>query len=113
MFLNVQSTLLFFIPSISSSYLQPQSHSLGDGRLGKDGLDSWHQLTGQPSALWTNQIALLLNAGDHGEVEGEVSGDDPTDSLLVQLIVILEVYAQEEEGETRDTEGSMARGELI
>lgn len=54
-----------------------------------------HQLTGQPAALWTDQIALLLNAGDHGEVEGEVGGDDPTDSLLLQLVLTLQVYTQE------------------
>jgi len=80
--------------SVPPSYLQPQSHFLGDGRLGEDGLDVGHQLTDQPAALRTNQIALLLNAGDHSEVEGEVGGDDPTDSLLVQLVVTLQVYTQ-------------------
>lgn len=76
------------------THLQPQPHSLGDGRLGEDGLHMGHQLAAQPAALRTNQIALLLDAGDHGEVEGEVGGDDPTDSLLLQLVVTLQVWTR-------------------
>lgn len=76
----------------SSSYLQSQSHSFGDGCLREDGLHVGHQLTGQPTPLGSDQIALLLNARDHGKVEGEVGGDDSTDSLLLQLLLTLQVY---------------------
>lgn len=51
-----------------------------------------HQLAAQAAAFWANQVALLLDAGDHGEVEGEVGGDDPAYSLLLQLVVTLQVY---------------------
>lgn len=50
------------------------------------------QLTGESTALWANEIALLLNAGDYSKVEGEVGGDDSTDSLLLQLLLTLQVY---------------------
>lgn len=87
------SGLLFTCPgSECRTHLQSQPHSLGHGCLGEDGLHVGHQLAAQTAALWTNQVALLLDAGDHGEVEGEVGGDDPTDSLLLQLIVTLQVY---------------------
>lgn len=76
----------------STSYLQAQPDSLGDGRLGEDGLDVGHQLAAEPAALWPDEVALLLNAGDHGKVEGEVGGNDPTDSLLLQLFLTLQVY---------------------
>lgn len=87
------SGLLFACPgSDCRTHLQSQPHSLGHGRLGEDGLHVGHQLAAQTAALWTNQVALLLDAGDHGEVEGEVGGDDAPDSLLLQLVVALQVY---------------------
>lgn len=51
------------------------------------------QLSAQSAALWTNQVALLLDAGNHGEVEWEVCGDDAADSLLLELLVAFQVWA--------------------
>lgn len=95
-YLSLSLLLCFCSHFDSPSYLQSQSHSLGDGRLREDGLDMGHQLSGQPAALRTDQITLLLNAGDHSEVKGEVSGDDPANSLLLQLVLTLQVYRRKE-----------------
>lgn len=72
-------------------HLQPQPNSLGDCCLREDGLDMRDQVTGQLTSLWANQVALLLDAGHHSEVEGEVRGDDAADSLLLQVLVTLQV----------------------
>ena len=72
-------------------HLQPQPNSLGDRCLREDGLDMRDQVTGQLTSVWANQVALLLNTGHHSEVEGEVSGDDSADSLLLQLLMTLQV----------------------
>lgn len=50
-----------------------------------------HQLAGQPTALRTDEIALLLYARHYCKVEGEVGGDDSTDPLLLQLLLTLQV----------------------
>lgn len=78
-----------------SSYLQSQSHSLGYSCLRENGLNMGHQLTGQPAALRANQLALLLNAGDHSKVQREVSGDDAADPLLLQLLMTFQVCRHE------------------
>lgn len=91
----------------SSSHLQSQPHSLGDSSLREDSLNLRDQLTGQPTALWTNEITLLLYTRHYCKVEGEVSGDDSTDSLLLQLLLALQVYIKVKEwrkAEKRDKE---------
>lgn len=91
-----------------ATYLHSQSHSFGDSRLGKNGLNVGHQFTAQPPALWTNQIALLLNAGNHGKVQGEVSGDDPTNPFLFQLLLSFQFYGWIEQNIKR---GGRGRGD--
>lgn len=77
---------------ISYSHLQSQPHSFGDSSLREDGFNLGDQLTVQPTALWTNEITLLLYARHYCKVEGEVSGDHSADSLLLQLLLALQVY---------------------
>lgn len=73
------------------AHLQAQSDPLGDRRLGEDGLHVRNQPAAEAAALWANQVALLLDAGNHGEVEREIGGEDPPDALLLQLLVALQV----------------------
>lgn len=73
-------------------HLQTQPDALGDGRLGEGGLHLGHQLAGQRAALGADQVALLLDARHHGEVEREVRGDDATDALLGQLLLALQLW---------------------
>jgi len=84
-------TILFFFSFllvIVPSHLQPQADSFGDCRLRKRGLDQWNQFTCQQTAFWSNQVALLLDSRYNGKVKREVGGDDATNSLLHELLLI-------------------------
>ena len=79
---------LLFLPP----HLQPQADPLGDGRLGEGRLHHGQQLAGEGTPLRANQVALLLHARHHGQVEREVGGDDAADALLAELLLALQVW---------------------
>lgn len=83
--LLLQLLLLLLLPA----HLQAQPDTLGHCCLGEGCLHLGHQLAGQVTSLWTNQVALLLDAGHHSKVEWEVGGDDATNSLFPQLFLAL------------------------
>lgn len=93
--MNAQAVMKRCVFLHFSVYLQPQSHSLGHGRLGEDSLYVRHELSGQSTAFWTNQITFLLNSRNHSKVEREVGGNDSTDSLLLQLLLTLQVCKEQ------------------
>lgn len=92
--LSFFSFLLLIVPP----HLQPQADPFGDCRLGERGLDHWHQFTCQRASLRSNQVALLLDTWHDGKVKGEVGGDDPTDSLLAEFFLTLEIWGDQREG---------------
>lgn len=96
--LSFFSFLLLIVPS----HLQPQTDSFGDCRLRKRGLDHRHQFTCQWTALWTNQVALLLDSWYHSKIKGEVGGDDAADSLLPKLLLTLQFWGDKKRLNSQD-----------
>ena len=67
------------------SYLQTHSDPLSESTWWKRCLHHGNCLTAQDPTLWTHVVTLLLDPRHHRKVLWEIPGDDPADTLLLQL----------------------------
>lgn len=55
-------------------------------------MNQWDAPAAQSPALWSHLIGLLSDSRHYSEVLREVLGDDPADSLLLQLLRTVQFY---------------------
>lgn len=81
-----QQSILYASTRSKHVYLKSNFDLLGQGTLREDGLNLWHNSAVDHTAFGSNRMDFLPDPGHDSKVLREVSGQDPGDSVGVQIL---------------------------